>query len=186
MKSQIVCNPNSQTLAVLGLRRERQGLSMRWSYDIVTCSYNHTILLIISLLSSIPQGTHRNYLWILRFCGYSCKLFPQNLGVWCPLHGISEQSAKIVFFTNSWKFSPSKFSRCTVSQYTAYHSIPVYHSIHSIPQYITVFHSVLQYSTVYHSVPQYSTVFHSVLQYSTVYQSIPQYITVYYSMSQYM
>ena len=56
---------------------------------------------------------------ILRFCGYSRKFSPRNLGheiLWC---GKSEQSAKvfsakIVFFTNSQKFSPSKVSRYTV------------------------------------------------------------------------
>ena len=56
---------------------------------------------------------------ILRFCCYSRKFSLRNLGAWHPWHGTSEQSAKvfstkIVFFTNSRKFSPSKVSRCTV------------------------------------------------------------------------
>ena len=56
---------------------------------------------------------------ISQFCGYSRKFSPRNLGAWHPWCGTSEQSAKdfsakIVFFTNLRKFSPSKVSCCTV------------------------------------------------------------------------
>ena len=56
---------------------------------------------------------------ISRFCGYSQRFSPQNLGVWHLWRCKSEQpakvfSTKIVFFTNSRKFSPSKVSRYTV------------------------------------------------------------------------
>jgi len=47
------------------------------------------------------------------------KVFSAKFGVWHPLARQKEQSVKvfstkIVFFTNSWKFSPSKVSRYTV------------------------------------------------------------------------
>ena len=50
---------------------------------------------------------------ILRFCGYTRMFSPQNLVRGILWHGKSEQSAKvfsakIVFFTNPRKFSPSK------------------------------------------------------------------------------
>ena len=53
---------------------------------------------------------------ILRFCGYMYmrKFSLQNLGRGVLRHGKSEQSVKIVFFTNLRKFSPSKVSRYMV------------------------------------------------------------------------
>ena len=53
-------------------------------------------------------------------CGYSRKFSPQNFGAW---HSLAQQkqairesffSMKIVFFTNSRKFSLSKVSRYTI------------------------------------------------------------------------
>ena len=57
--------------------------------------------------------------WISRFCGYLWKFSPWNLRAWRPLAQQKRQSAKvlstkIVFFTNSQKFSSSKVSRYTV------------------------------------------------------------------------
>ena len=62
----------------------------------------------------------RKLLQILRFCGYLWKFSPRNLGAGRPLvrhkRTIHENFfVKIVFFTNSWKFSPSKVSCYTVS-----------------------------------------------------------------------
>ena len=56
---------------------------------------------------------------ILQFCSYSQKFSPQNLAAWHSLVGKKRAIcksfyAKIVFFTNLQKFSPSKFSRYTV------------------------------------------------------------------------
>ena len=51
---------------------------------------------------------------ILRFCGKARKFSLQNLGCGILWHGTSEQSAKIIFFTNPRKFSPSKVSRYMV------------------------------------------------------------------------
>ena len=56
---------------------------------------------------------------ISRFCGYLWKFSPWNLRAWHPLAQQKRQSAKvfsakIVFFTNSRKFSSSKVSRYTV------------------------------------------------------------------------
>ena len=61
----------------------------------------------------------RKLLKISRFCGYTRMFSPQNLGRDILWHGKSEQfakffSAKIIFFTNPRKFSPSKVSRYTV------------------------------------------------------------------------
>ena len=61
----------------------------------------------------------RKLSWIFRFCGYLRKFSPLNLGAWDLWRGKSEQSmkvfsAKIVFFTNLLKLSPSKVSRYTV------------------------------------------------------------------------
>ena len=51
---------------------------------------------------------------ILRFCGYMKKFSLQNLGCDILRRSKSKQSAKIVFFTNSGNFSPSKVSRYMV------------------------------------------------------------------------
>ena len=92
----------------------------RWSYDLVSwshtifcCPVYHSISQYTTVYHSIPQYTTvyhsiplyhiagnfrgRKLSQILQFCGYSCKLFPRNLGVWCLLHGTSKQSTKIVF-----------------------------------------------------------------------------------------
>ena len=60
----------------------------------------------------------RKLSWISLFCGYLRKFSPQNLVAWHPLawqkRAIRENfSAKIVFFTNLWKFSPLKVFRYT-------------------------------------------------------------------------
>ena len=54
-----------------------------------------------------------------RFCGYTRKFYLRNLERGVLWYGKSEQStkvfsAKIIFFTNSQKFSPSKVSRYMV------------------------------------------------------------------------
>ena len=61
----------------------------------------------------------RKLLQISRVCGYLWKFSLWNLRAWRPLAQQKRQSAKvfsakIVFFTNSRKFSPSKVSHYTV------------------------------------------------------------------------
>ena len=67
----------------------------------------------------------RKLLRISRFCGYTQKFSPRNLGRGIVWHSKSDQSTKVfstknVFFTNSRKFSPSKVSRYTVYDSVVY------------------------------------------------------------------
>ena len=52
---------------------------------------------------------------ILQFCGYSCEIWGRGV-LWCSKTKQSTKvfSAKIIYFTNSRKFSPLKVSRYTV------------------------------------------------------------------------
>ena len=73
----------------------------------------------VSMFRLIPYSVK---LWrerISRFCGYSQKFSPQNLGVLCPLVAPGSNPRhfspqKTLFSTNPWNFSPVKVSRYTV------------------------------------------------------------------------
>ena len=91
-------------------------LNVQWN-SIITIATSYTRQNILYIAENF-QG--KKLLRISQFCGYPQKLSPRNLGAWHPLElqkrAIRESFlCEIVFFTNSWKFSPSKDSRYTVS-----------------------------------------------------------------------
>ena len=99
----------------------------------------------------------RKLLQISRFCGY-LESFPHEIwGRGVMWRATSEQpakvfSAKIAFFTNLWKFSPSKFSHHTVKTTAFYklctaarfpHRLPYIHmsrNVHVDPMHPPWFH----------------------------------------------
>ena len=113
--------------------------SSRLQSSISSCSENgrsltqlaHTIMNQMGFCLSVTANYHtarnvrgRKLSRISWFCSYSQKLSPQNLKAWHLWHCKSEQSvkvfsAKIVFFTNLRKVSPSK-----VPCYTVFNIIP--------------------------------------------------------------
>ena len=95
-----------------------------WSLTNIASTYN---TFMVRIFVSRPTNTYRiaenfrgrKLVRISWFCGYTRKFCPRNLGRGVLWHGKSEQStkvfsAKIIFFTNSRRFSPSKVSRYMV------------------------------------------------------------------------
>ena len=101
-----------------------------WNENVTLC--RHTVWPASRVFFTHHRIPYNGKLWgrklsrILRLCGYSRKFSPRNLGAWRPL---AQQkwairkvfSAKIIFFTNSQKFSPSKVSRYMVHMYVENH-----------------------------------------------------------------
>ena len=81
-------------------------------------SGNETSLISSMLYSGNFRG--RKLLWISQFCGYSWKFSLRNLASFGTAKATTKLLlVKIIFFNNSWKFSPSKVSRYMVITWEA-------------------------------------------------------------------